>query len=622
MIFRNITFITLFALFSFEGIGQIDVTEAGKIIPTAKKNIQFFILDSLSFRVGIAQDSSIVWGRLGQDKIPIKNIPQTVYLKIPIDSFPNCSYAEITDPNINLIQVWVLSKEGKVLQTFPFTGDKNIYSSRPVDYTTFLFPIQNYKNQNNTLVIATDKRHVFRVLPVDLKAQTDLFGNNQHTTFFQGLIIGVIAFFTLFVVYLWISVPQIVFFWYLAYLLNLALYFFVDSGLSFKYLTPEYPILNESLGPLLLGLLFIPFTLYFLHLTEVKKHFPILGKINSGIIIFYSVLWVIAFSTSFLGIYSLNEFWIQTNKIISPTFLFYFYFLSLFLLKKRVRFAGFVAASYSIVFIATLVLTYYFTGKTPNSFGFRYSLYIGFFFDVLIMAWATIYRFKLYLEESERLAAENAIQQQQIFQTLSDFKEKEMQRFSSFLHDSLGAYLFSVRKKLEKARQTDENQELLEKAEREIVQLSKEVRSYSHEFSPILFQRKGLLQSIQELISKINQDQHLEIQFENIGSLSTIPYRYELLVYTMIQELIQNILKHANAKKAILQLLMESDSVSIYLEDDGVGFIKSEMEAGLGFTQIHQLITFLRGSIQITTAPNKGVILSIEIPIKNYEAND
>jgi signal transduction histidine kinase len=183
----------------------------------------------------------------------------------------------------------------------------------------------------------------------------------------------------------------------------------------------------------------------------------------------------------------------------------------------------------------------------------------------------------------------------------------------------LGGYLFSVRKKLEKAQQTEHPNELLEKAEREIIQLSKEVRSYSHEFSPLLFQRKGLLQSLEELVEKIHQDQHLEIQFEKLGSLQHVPYRYELLVYTMVQELLQNILKHAMAKKAILQIILEPDSISIYVEDDGIGFLKTEMEPGLGYTQIHQLITFLRGNIQMNTSPQKGVIVSIEIPIKHHE---
>jgi signal transduction histidine kinase len=87
----------------------------------------------------------------------------------------------------------------------------------------------------------------------------------------------------------------------------------------------------------------------------------------------------------------------------------------------------------------------------------------------------------------------------------------------------------------------------------------------------------------------------------------------------MVQELLQNILKHALAKKAILQIILEPDSISIYVEDDGIGFLKTEMEPGLGYTQIHQLITFLRGNIQMNTSPHKGVIVSIEIPIKHHE---
>jgi len=84
---------------------------------------------------------------LGRDEIPIENIPQTVYLRIPLDSFLQSSYLEITDPNINYIQVWILSKDGNVIKKFPFTGDKNNYNTRPVDYTSFLFPIEAYQKK-------------------------------------------------------------------------------------------------------------------------------------------------------------------------------------------------------------------------------------------------------------------------------------------------------------------------------------------------------------------------------------------------------------------------------------------------------------------------------------------
>ena len=88
-----------------------------------------------------------------------------------------------------------------------------------------------------------------------------------------------------------------------------------------------------------------------------------------------------------------------------------------------------------------------------------------------------------------------------------------------------------------------------------------------------------------------------------------------------MQELIQNIIKHSGATEAIVQLLLEDDLVSIFVEDNGRGFDVNKMQEGLGFLQIKQLVTFVNGTLQVDSVLEKGSRISIEFTVLPDERN-
>ena len=83
--------------------------------------------------------------------------------------------------------------------------------------------------------------------------------------------------------------------------------------------------------------------------------------------------------------------------------------------------------------------------------------------------------------------------------------------------------------------------------------------------------------------------------------------------------MIQNILKHAEADFCIIQLMLENEIVSIYVEDNGKGFDEKKITEGLGFIQIKKLIAFLDGVFLINSSPNKGCKISIEFKNADFE---
>jgi len=231
------------------------------------------------------------------------------------------------------------------------------------------------------------------------------------------------------------------------------------------------------------------------------------------------------------------------------------------------------------------------------------------------MSIALAWRYKYYKQESELQFQKNREHQERILKETAVYQEKEMQRISSMLHDSVGASLGLLR--LE-----SDNMELNEEARmrlaNNITKIGNQVREMSHQFSPILLQEKGLYSSIEALVLKITQNSNLDIQFEWIGSKSGISSSFEILLYRIVQEILQNIIKHSNAENAFLQIIVEQKFISVYAENDGVLVKHLYKEEGIGLKSIEKLILLLDGQIQINNSENESFSISIDFNLTEY----
>jgi signal transduction histidine kinase len=241
---------------------------------------------------------------------------------------------------------------------------------------------------------------------------------------------------------------------------------------------------------------------------------------------------------------------------------------------------------------------------------------IGLSAEIVLMTFAIAYRFNMYKKEAEFLVSEKNEMQQQMLTAVIKNKEQEMQRLSSILHDSVGARISAIRLNMEHIISLEKNNSKdaeIQLLTLEVSKIADEVRNFSHQLSPLLLQKNGIIKSIYDLVKSINNANKIQIQFESLGTLNSLVFQYELMVYNIVQELIQNMIKHAQASEGIIQIILEKDFISLFVEDDGIGFVANETKDGLGFLQIKKMVNFAKGTIIIHSEPNKGCTISIEI---------
>ena len=96
----------------------------------------------------------------------------------------------------------------------------------------------------------------------------------------------------------------------------------------------------------------------------------------------------------------------------------------------------------------------------------------------------------------------------------------------------------------------------------------------------------------------------------------TITKNRASVIYRIIQELVNNILKHANAKTAVVQMVYNEERLHITVEDDGRGFNTAILQNnnGIGYISLQNRVAYLNGSMDINTAPGNGTSITINIP--------
>jgi signal transduction histidine kinase len=193
-------------------------------------------------------------------------------------------------------------------------------------------------------------------------------------------------------------------------------------------------------------------------------------------------------------------------------------------------------------------------------------------------------------------------------------KEKDLTRISQYLHDNIGAEISAMRYELEALRNNPNPSVALDRIIAKSSFIANEVRNASHNLSPLMLERFGLKESVAQFLTQINSTTPCNFQLDVIGDLIEIDKNLNIVLFQIIQECIQNILKHAQANNTIIQILNEPNSIQLFVEDDGVGFDQESVQYGLGLDSIKKLVELKNGVFKIVSEKSKGVKIYVELP--------
>jgi two-component system NarL family sensor kinase len=219
------------------------------------------------------------------------------------------------------------------------------------------------------------------------------------------------------------------------------------------------------------------------------------------------------------------------------------------------------------------------------------------------------------LETEKQLAATEAILKGE---------EQERTRLAKDLHDGLGGMLSGIKYSFQNMKEnlilTPENAQAFERSIDLLDSSIREMRRVAHNMMPEMLVKYGLNVALKEFCNEIDRSSAIRTTYQSIGMDDTVVEQTKAVaVYRIVQELVNNAIKHAAATHVLVQVhASEPDNLlTVTVEDDGKGFDTGLLRRaeGIGWSNIRNRVDFLKGKIDVHSAPDKGTSVLMEVTL-------
>ena len=229
-----------------------------------------------------------------------------------------------------------------------------------------------------------------------------------------------------------------------------------------------------------------------------------------------------------------------------------------------------------------------------------------------------VYYQKRMLQNKMQQQALEGKYQKKLLKTTIESQEVERKRIASELHDGVGAMLSAAKLNLnflKSSAKNDEATEAIFETKEMIDDTIESVRRISKDLLPASLEKFGLVEALKEFCEKVSSPS-TKVVFEQTLSAYDFPSEEQLPVYRLVQEIVNNALKHASARVIIVQLELK-DGLKLHISDDGIGFnveeIKNDINKGVGLYNIENRVNMLGGQVELISEPGKGTSYQIRI---------
>ncbi len=524
---------------------------------------------------------------------------------------------EIPGHLFSRVDAWFVLSDGEVVHQR--SGNKYPYEERQVKHAGIAFKIP-YNHGEPVDVIVRMQLGVpvnFAALLWDDK-QWDNYVFAQRTWY--GMFLGAILVLLVYNLFFAVMLRDKSYLYYVGYILSLTTIVLIYSGLLVEYVWPDGTWRIHIMLVAGAAIFFaIGFVNSFLNIRERSVRLYQVSTIVSILALIFGIL--LTFKIRIVPVMLTGT----TMHILLLLGSVYFFGISLYSYFKGVKQARFLALS-MVALIAGLVGYFLYTYAV-----IRYNIYVihaiefGALLEGTILSLALADRINL-LSVAKEKAEKHALDTQRSFsKRLLQAQEADRESFSNTMHDSLGHSMLVLKQNLEKIAQTKEkddtrfdggsNEALLEQVAYCSEVLS-DVRGLSHDLHPHLLRRLGLKSALESTLERAFSNTDIEWQADIEKLIDHIDKEYEITIFRVCQECINNILKHAEASEVIVSLHLINGHIEVNIKDDGIGFDVSQASGdGLGLHGMRERIRLFGGVFAVVSHPGEGTHIRFSLPV-------
>ncbi|SHE60491.1 sensor histidine kinase [Pedobacter caeni] len=554
------------------------------------------------------------------------------WLMLDIPANPDSLFFVLGDAHLNRVSFYDLVS-GKPVFKYE-TGDHFKFSQRPIRCRLFVFPLVPQQihvaataSRNSLYLVRVDKHNESLQISTEILNRADFYAKQASYNLINGILSGSVMVLMFFSLFLFITVKDRLYLYYIVYVLVMCLWIVADKGYGYQFLWPDSVYFASRSRPVfncLMNFALLHFMQSFIGQTKASRVYKPIQLLKLSFIVL-TLLFLVPISPE--NYYGFAYIMLIAMLLLSACTCIAVLTSVTIKIREGNKQAWFYLISISPLIFFGLAEVFIHAGskEVSNSYLSAFGLQTGLIMEALILTFGLAHRFNNYrLDREQLLLAVNA-KQQEITASIIDTQENERRKISDQLHDDVGAMLsiatWQVSSVLTGEGYLKESaKEKLEKTEEVLREVALSIRTLGHTLSPWAIQKYGLNKAITDLVYQINLSEKTALEYAIIGFESSGNYPIPFLndIYRIIQELLNNIIKHACASNAYLEIIEHNDQVSIIVEDNGKGIdlSLSGNSDGIGLESIRSKIAYFKGQMEIRRKPEHGTIVVIEIPLR------
>lgn len=237
-----------------------------------------------------------------------------------------------------------------------------------------------------------------------------------------------------------------------------------------------------------------------------------------------------------------------------------------------------------------------------------------------IILFVVFYQKRMIQEQLKRQTLEFEYQQKML-QAELESQESERRRLAADLHDSIGGMLSTIRVGLITAGRSLPDPQSIDETKRMLDDTISSVRRISRDLMPSTLEKFGFIQAIKELCERFQGTSKISIDFSEQGEIPALEQQRELMIFRIVQELLNNAVKHAQATRIEVSVGQDENQLRITVKDDGVGFDAEEQKndkqagKGLGLFNIENRARLLNGIVNFESQKKRGSKITLTLPV-------
>ena len=360
------------------------------------------------------------------------------------------------------------------------------------------------------------------------------------------------------------------------------------------------------------------YTIFALHFLDLDKHtkrfFPGVIKVLKTLLISFFITGVFCY---FIG----------NDRLYLDLFAFVYIPVMLTVFLPSVYWAVKLSGPHKVffligasLFVACALIA--FVGSNVSSLNMSDPIlffYVGIILETIFFSIGLAYKIKIFNDERNKIRAEitkhKHRQQLSRFQGLLQGEEKERKRMAEELHDGIAGDLTAIKFQLARFNMkiaNPINAEIINEVNQIIDKSYEQIREISHNLSPSSIINYGLILALENFCEKIEKHYGNNFKFTYYGDKLTLSKTVQTHIYRIVQELITNMVKHAEATEGSLYMDYQKPHLKMVVKDNGKGFSNKDISPGIGLSNIDSRIRFLNAKLMKENSKS-GTVFVIEI---------